>query len=506
MRLFHGFRTGALALTISTSAFTAVVATASPASAGVTVTGTGSSYSAVAINNWVGQVSNLYGLSVNYQTSSSVYGLDNFAEQQVNFGASEIGYSSGQASATPKFAYQYLPDVAGATCMMFQVPSATQQPIQDLKLDSDTMMGIFSGLITNWNDAKIKALNPDQMLPNHPITAVYRTDPSGDNYLFSDYLRAMQPSAWAAYTSTLSFPPGSNSSWPVPQGSTSAGNYNFSGFVGQNGSDNASNYVAANPYAITYVETAYAILHGQPCAAVRNASGNFVAPSSESDALALTHDKLQANFEQDLSDVYTAPEGAAYPISAYSYIVTQTTGLDPAVGKVLGKFIAFMACQGQISAGQLGYSPIPPNLVAVAFDAIKRLPGADAPPALTGDACPNPYLTGAATYVGGPSVAGSGGEAANAAALAAGVSAKSADSVSKGLLAKKHGGVSAAPGQTAGSALNAAVSGMSGTKPSTPVVLGLTAAFLLLVAVPPTVGVMRRRRVAQSLDEGGDES
>ena len=101
---------------------------ASPAgAAGPTLTGTGSSYAAVAINQWVAQMDQFFGVNINYQTTSSVIGLNNFADRQVDIGASEIGYSTGQADSTPPTGYDYqdMPTVARATCMMYNLPSAT---------------------------------------------------------------------------------------------------------------------------------------------------------------------------------------------------------------------------------------------------------------------------------------------------------------------------------------------------------------------------------------------
>ena len=43
--------------------------------AGPTVLGSGSSYAAVALDQWVAQMSAFYGDNINYQTSSSVIGL-----------------------------------------------------------------------------------------------------------------------------------------------------------------------------------------------------------------------------------------------------------------------------------------------------------------------------------------------------------------------------------------------------------------------------------------------
>lgn len=478
------------------------------ADAGVTITGTGSSYAAVAINNWVGQVANLYGLSLNYQTSSSIYGLNDFKAGQVTFGASEVGYSIQPSNAPAAGTYQYLPDVAGATCLMYNVPSGTQQPIQNLQLTPSILMGIFSGTITNWNDPAIRAVNAGVDLPNQNINFIYRADQSGDNYIFSDYLSQQEPSAWQSFTSAFGFPDGPSAAWPSPQGgSNGVGQYHFDSGQGANGSDIASNDVAAQPYSITYVETAYAILHGQPCAAIQNTSGAFVQPSSVADAIALTHDALYPDLEQNLSGVFTAPEAAAYPISAYSYLITSVQG-NAAQNAVLGKFIAFLACQGQVSAGQLGYSPIPPNLVADDFAAIQRLPGAAPPPALNGQSCPNPYLTGAAQYVGGPIQLSSGGgagiaantaAAANAAAAAGVKQVSAADAASA--LAKKNGGLIPPQGQELGVGLQAeAMSLLHLSTPSAWMAI-LTLLFLALVAIPPSIGFLRRRRL-QRKDRG----
>ena len=385
-------------------------ASAGPAFAnGPTISGTGSSYAAVAINQWVAEVAVKNGDSVNYQTSSSVIGLNDFAQKQVDFGASEIGYSTGQAQYTPPagYAYQYLPDVAGATCIMYNL-SGTGGQIKTLRLNSSVMLGIFTGVIKTWNDPQIQALNPGSLLPSQPITVVYRTDPSGDNYLFSNYLFVLHSQAWNAFAHQLGFQSGPNAIWPFPQGG-SQGKYNFSGWIGQSGSDNASNYVASSNGTVTYVETAYALLHHMPCAAVENASGNWVQPSEYNDAVALQSDQLQPDLEQKLNGVYSSTQPSAYPISAYSYLITSEKQTNPQKGAVEGRFIMFLACTGQQSAGALGYSPLPPNLVADDFKAVSRIAGAAPPPsAPTASNCPNPYVDGTTPLPGEKQNSGGG--------------------------------------------------------------------------------------------------
>jgi phosphate transport system substrate-binding protein len=67
--------------------------------------------------------------------------------------------------------------------------------------------------------------------------------------------------------------------------------------------------------------------------------------------------------------VYVNGDPRAYPMSSYSYlIVPKTTVADFTTdkGRSLGAFILYVVCAGQTKAAQLGYSPLPKNLVGYA--------------------------------------------------------------------------------------------------------------------------------------------
>ena len=62
------------------------------------------------------------------------------------------------------------------------------------------------------------------------------------------------------------------------------------------------------------------------------------------------------------------------------------------------EFIAFIACLGQKRAWRpSGYTPLPPNLVELDFQAAGRFVGGGGvtPPPPTAENCPNPTITGA---------------------------------------------------------------------------------------------------------------
>jgi hypothetical protein len=179
--------------------------------------------------------------------------------------------------------------------------------------------------------------------------------------------------------------------------------------LGQKGSDGVANYVQQNTNSITYVETGYALERNFPVVYVKNASGHYAFPSSQNDATALTHAQIQPDLISDLSGVHVAPEANAYPIAGYSYMITPTKtgfGFTTAKGAVLGKFILYMACAGQQKAASLGYSPLTPVLVKGVFAAVRRIPGAPAPPPLS--KCANPTLHNGAPS-GAPGPQGNGG-------------------------------------------------------------------------------------------------
>ena len=359
--------------------------------AGPTILGAGSTWSQIAIDQWRTDVVS-QGLSINYQGVGSTQGRAFFIGNSVDFAVSEIPFQSDELPTLNR-KFKYLPIVAGGTSMMYNVKDAAGNQIRNLKLSPSTIAGIFLGHITSWSD---RAVTKDygKQLPNTPIKVIVRSDGSGTSAQFSAYLNAMQHSAWAAFARHCK-QPGAPYTQFWPYGPQCYPNNNA---IGQRGSDGVANYIA-NPGlgvgAIGYVEAGYAIERNFPVVAVQNRSGAFVYPTAHNVATALSHARIHADSTQDLSQVYTAPEKTAYPISSYSYMIVPTdNSITPDKGAVLGKFIIYFACTGQQAAERLGYSPMPKALVGFAFAAEKQIPGAPAPPPLTGSACPNPTLTG----------------------------------------------------------------------------------------------------------------
>ena len=347
------------------------------------ITGAGSTWAEIALEQWRADVAQ-QGLDVNYQPVGSTAGRSFYIIGQVDFAASEIPFLPDEIQKLRGAgkSYQYIPDVAGGTALMYNLSTPAGQRITNLRLDAATAAGIFTGKIKHWNDPSITRINPGVQLPAIPIIPVLRSDGSGTSAKLADYFRAMAPSVWNPFASAHDLPS------PVQFW------YSFPGSVAQKGSDGVANFVASSSGngSIGYVESGFALARNYPVVALHNSSGGYALPTAQNVALALTHATLNRDLTQNLGNVYRAPEGNAYPLASYSYLITQTNGFDPAKGETLGKFILYIACAGQQEAAPLGYSPLPKNLVTDVFDAVRRIPGAPAPPSL--GSCANPTLTG----------------------------------------------------------------------------------------------------------------
>jgi phosphate transport system substrate-binding protein len=191
---------------------------------------------------------------------------------------------------------------------------------------------------------------------------------------------------------------------PAPCPPTSLYPY-FGNYKALSGSDGVAGFVAA-PYnngAITYVEYGYALQRKFPVVSVYNQAGYATQPTAQNVAIALTKARINPDRTQMLTDVYRNPDPRTYPVSSYSYMIVPTTTTAPfneSKGDTLGKFILYFLCTGQQKAAQLGYSPLPANLVGFGFDAERQIPGAPAPPDIKD--CANPTITGQFSLANAP--------------------------------------------------------------------------------------------------------
>jgi phosphate ABC transporter phosphate-binding protein len=370
---------GALAL-----AAVGIGTSASPARAAnlVPITGAGSTWSSNAVEQWIGDVDQ-YGIKVDFAPTGSSDGRTQFKNGTVDFGVSEIPYGvtdNGTYEPPPSRSYAYMPIVAGGTSFMYQLHINGQQ-VTNLRLSGATIAGIFTGNITKWNDPAIVTDNPGVVLPAEPITPVVRSDGSGTTAQLTTWMSKNYTSEWNAYCGKAGrvVPCGVTSTYPTISGY---------GFISQQLSTGVAGYITQSQSegTIGYVETSYAIQQNYPVVKMLNTAGYYTAPTAQNVAVALTAAQINTDpsspnyLTQVLDGVYANPDPRTYPLSSYSYMIIPTKLEAPLTsdkGYTLGKFAYYFLCEGQQAMGDLGYSPLPLNLVQAAVDQVKKIPGVD---------------------------------------------------------------------------------------------------------------------------------
>jgi phosphate transport system substrate-binding protein len=264
-----------------------------------------------------------------------------------------------------------------------------------------------------------------------------------------------------------------------------------------------ANFVAA-PYnngSITYVEYGYALGRGFPVASILNTAGYYRQPTAENVAIALTGARINPDRTQILSDVYRNGDPRAYPMSSYSYMIAPTSvagGFTAAKGDTLGKFILYFLCTGQQKAKRLGYSPLPPNLVQFAFDAVKTIPGSPAPPPIS--QCANPTITGefnlgavplpaASEKAGAKAASGGGSSGSGGAGAGAAVVDPAAGPTTDVAVEGTDDSVAAANLQSQPISIN---KGRDTVSPW--LYIGIALVLMLVVFAPPTIAMATRKQ------------
>src|SRR5690606_8119251 len=112
------------------------------------------------------------GLRVNYTPTGSPDGLQQFGNRLIDFAGTEAEVSALQVGGGggAERGYQYVPDVAGAIAVMYNVADRSGRRVDYLQLSRQTIARIFTGAITHWDDPAIVADNKGLTLPHEPIT------------------------------------------------------------------------------------------------------------------------------------------------------------------------------------------------------------------------------------------------------------------------------------------------------------------------------------------------
>ncbi len=332
---------------LSAVVLAAVAATPGIASA-QHLTGAGGTFPNPIYQRWFTEYGQSHpGVQINYQSVGSGAGIRQISQGIVDFGASDGPMTDKQlAESTQKLIH--IPTVLGGVVPAYNLPGVNHE----LRFSGDVIADIYLGTITKWNDPRIAHDNPGVKLPDHSILQVYRSDGSGTNYIFTDYLSKVSP----AFKQKI----GSATSVEWPHG------------VGQKGNEGVAGMIRNSPYSFGYVELIYAAQNHMPYGVVKNPAGNWIKASTQtvSEAAAGAAKDMPADYRVSITN---APGANSYPISSFTWLLIPVQSKDPAKGKVLHDLLGWMLDHGEAEAASMTYAPLPPAVVARVRQTIQEI-------------------------------------------------------------------------------------------------------------------------------------
>jgi phosphate transport system substrate-binding protein len=323
----------------------------------ITINGAGATFPFPLIDTWrVDYKSIKPNVNINYQSIGSGGGVKQFIEKTVDFGATDAPLTASEVQRAPGAVH--IPETIGSVVVAYNIPS---MPNKGLKLTGPVLADVFLGKITKWNDPKIQSLNPGVSLPGEDIIVVHRSDGSGTTYVWTDYLSNIS-TAWNEQIGR-----GKSVQWPTG--------------IGGPGNEGVANAIRGSPNTIGYVELAYALTTQMPYAYLGNQAGKFIEPTLESTraavaATAPTLPKGDASWEH--ISVVNAPGAESYPVASFSYLIlfkelSTNPSIDQAKAKALVDFMSWAITDGQQSADDLAYVPLPAEVVKLNQETLKSL-------------------------------------------------------------------------------------------------------------------------------------
>jgi phosphate transport system substrate-binding protein len=315
--------------------------------------GAGSTFVAPLIERWIEAYrQNHAGVAFTYDAVGSGEGIERFIAGGVDFGASDAAMNDAEiARVQPPAGHgvKLIPVTAGEVVIAYHIPAVSGE----LHLPRDVYVDIFLGRISRWDDPRIVAANPDMQLPAKRIQVVARRDSSGTTFAFTKHLSAVSD-AWRDGPGT-----GKLIDWP-------------GGAMLALGNEGVAQRLKITQNSIGYVEYAFAQRLGLSMALLENRAGQFVAPGSTGGRAAL--DAAAQDIPDDLRLFLPDPPGAAaYPVVSLTWLLLNKTYPDAEKGAALRQAVDWGLGQGQSSAEEMGYIPLPDTLIRRARQALDEV-------------------------------------------------------------------------------------------------------------------------------------
>ena len=312
--------------------------------------GGGSTFAAPLYQRWIMDFAQRNpSLQISYAEAGSGEGVRRFLAEELDFAGTDAAFTDEQM-AQVKRGVRLVPATAGLVVLAYNVKGLTEP----LKLPRDVYVDIFAGKVSHWNDARIQAVNPAAKLPNQSITLIARQDSSGTTYALTNHLNAVSQD-WRDHGPGV----GKVVDWP--------GNAMLA-----RGNEGVASRIKVSEGSLGYLEYGFAKRLALPMAWLENKAGRFVEPGDHTGVEALASNAKQ--MPENLRLLIPDPDGAdAYPILTLSWLLVYQRYPDPAKASALKQFVTFGLTEGQRFSRELGYMPLPDEIVSRSREALENI-------------------------------------------------------------------------------------------------------------------------------------
>jgi phosphate transport system substrate-binding protein len=314
----------------------------------IRISGAGATFPYPIYSKWFSEYNKLHpDVEINYQSIGSGGGIRQLANRTVFFGATDGPMTQDQLLNAPGKILHF-PTVLGADVPVYNIPGVDTE----LKFTGPLLADIFLGKVTKWNDPAIGKLNPGVKLPPMDIVVAHRSDGSGTTYIWVDYLAKISPE-WKKQVGVAT-----SVNWPTG--------------IGGKGNEGVAGLVKQTPGSIGYVELIYALQNKIDFGTVQNAAGEFVRASLESvtKAAAATKGRMPPDFRVSITN---APGAGVYPISSFTWLLFYENPKDKRAARIMADFTRWALHDGQKYCADLGYAPLPEEVVTMVMEALKKI-------------------------------------------------------------------------------------------------------------------------------------
>ena len=297
-------------------------------------------------------------VSLTTGAGGSGLGISEAAAGTINIGSSDAYLSPTQLQTTPGL--MNIPVAISSQVVAYNIPGLHAH----IKLNGTIIAAMYEGQITNWNDSQIAALNPGVNLPSLPVVPLYRSDGSGDTFLFTTYLTKQDPNGWGKSVGY-----GTTVTWPKNPSA-----------LGENGNGGMVTACGATKGCIAYVGVSYLsniLGNGLTTAALLNGNGQYLNWSAKGVTAEAAGYKVFRN--KGAVSMINAKTKGGYPIINYEYAIVNKTQPSAAMASATRSLLewAISPSGGQRPSflSQVNFLRLPNTFILGSYALIKTIKG-----------------------------------------------------------------------------------------------------------------------------------